>query len=299
MTTEVPTPTSHLHYFNHHTGRPRFHFDEAGDAAAAAAADAASATKPWHTGVDAEVLGFWQNKGLPLDDPKAFGVKLTELYKGAEKFIGVPPDQVVKLPKADASPTDLRAFYERLGAPKEAKDYDLSAVKDTSIAEALRNVVHARGVPKDAVTDIAKAVATAIDGKAAADNAVTTNKLAEQKDALVKNWGDKYAYNHLQAIEGARRLGITPEGVKALEGQIGYGQVMEAMRKIGASTREDTFVERGAGGPNGDVTTLEGARARKAELMGDKDWVAKYNNGDPAAKREMTRLNQMITGVTP
>jgi hypothetical protein len=30
---------------------------------------------------------------------------------------------------------------------------------------------------------------------------------------------------------------------------------MEAMRKIGANTREDTFVERGAGGPAGDVTT--------------------------------------------
>jgi hypothetical protein len=36
-------------------------------------------------------LGFWQNKGLPLDEPKEFGLKLTELYGSAEKFIGVPP----------------------------------------------------------------------------------------------------------------------------------------------------------------------------------------------------------------
>jgi Fe-S cluster assembly scaffold protein SufB len=45
-------------------------------------------------------------------------------------------DRLVKLPAADAKPEDLRAFYERLGAPKEAKDYDLSAVKDTTIADA-------------------------------------------------------------------------------------------------------------------------------------------------------------------
>ena len=253
----------------------------------------------WHDGVDAEVRGFWQNKGIPLDNPKDFGLKLTELYRGAEKFIGVPPDQIVKLPKADAAPEDLRAFYERLGAPKDAKDYDLSAVKDSGIAEAMRAAMHGRGLPKDAASAVAKAVATALDSKSTADNAVMTAKLAEQKDNLKKNWGDKYAYNHLQAIEGARRLGISAEGVQAMEGQIGYDAVMEVMRKIGASTREDTFVERGAGGPAGDVTTLEGARARKAELMGDKDWVAKYNAGGAAEKREMTRLNQMITGVTP
>lgn len=296
MTTKTP-PTDHLHFFNHHTGRPRFHFDEAADAAAAAAA-ATAGTKPWHDGVDPAVKGFWETKGLKLDSAKDFSLKLTEMYQGAEKFIGVPPDQVVKLPKADASPTDLRAFYERLGAPKEAKDYDLSAVKDTSVAEAMRNAAHASGLPKDAANAVAKAIATALDSKTTADNAVTTAKLQEQKDALTKNWGDKFAYNHLQAIEGARRLGIDPEGVKALESVIGYDKVMEVMRKIGVNTREDTFVERGAGGAAGDVTTVEGARARKTELMADKDWVTKYNAGDAAAKREMTRLNQMITGVT-
>lgn len=285
----------YMHTIDWRTGLPRFHFDAASDAAAAAA----SATKPWHDGVEAETLGFWQNKGLPLEDPKAFGMKLTELYKGAEKFIGVPPDQVVKLPKADASPTDLRAFYERLGAPKEAKDYDLTAVKDASVAEAMRASMHERGLPKEAASAVAKAVATALEAKTTADNAVTTAKLAEQKANLTKNWGDKFAFNHLQAIEGARRLGITPEGVKALEGQIGYDGIMEAMRKIGANTREDTFIEKPAGGPQGDVTTLEGAKARKAELMSDNAWVTRYNSGGVPERREMDRLNMMLTGYVP
>jgi hypothetical protein len=252
---------------------------------------------PWHDGVAPDVLGFWQNKGLPLDNPRDFGVKLTEQYKAAEKFIGVPPDQVIKIPKADAPPEDLRAYYERLGAPKEAKDYDLSVIKDTGLSEAIRTAAHARGVTKDAATDIAAAVQKAVDSKTTTDNGEMTAKLAAQKDALQKNWGDKFAFNHLQAIEGARRLGIDPEGVKALEGVIGYDKVMEAMRKIGANTREDTFIERGQGGPTGEVTTVEGAHARKAELMADNAWVTKYNNGDAVARREMDRLNQMIVGV--
>ena len=34
-----------------------------------------------------------------------------------------------------------------------------------------------------------------------------------------------------------------------------------------------------------------------AELMADPSFVTKYNDGDPAAKREMTRLNEMIVGA--
>jgi hypothetical protein len=296
MTTQATHQPNHLHFFNYHTGRPRFHFDEASDAAAASAA-AAAAAKPWHDGVDPAVKGFWETKGLKLDNPRDFGVKLTEMYQGAERLIGVPPDRVVKLPAADAKPEDLRSFYERLGAPKEAKDYDLSTVKDTAIADALRAAAHTAGLPKTAAETVAKAVATALDSKATQQTTLDTAKLAEQKENLAKNWGDKFAYNHLQAIEGARRLGINPEGVKALEGLIGYDGVMEAMRKIGASTREDTFVERGAGGPAGDVVTLEGAKARKAELMADQAWGKRYLEGGAAERREMDRLNQMITGV--
>lgn len=279
-------------------GRPRFHFDEnaSGAGGAAGAAAAAAAAKPWHDGVADDVKGFWQNKGLPLDDPKAFGTKLTELYRSAEKFIGVPPDQVVKIPKADAAPEDIRAYYERLGAPKEAKDYDVSAVKDATIAEALRATMHERGVPKDAAAAIAASVAKSLESRATTESTVNAQKLADQKAALRANWGDKYDYNHLQAMEGARRLGIAPEAVQAMEGQIGYDKVMESMRKIGANTREDTFVERGAGGPAGDITTREGAVSRKAELMADVAWADRYLKGGAAEAREMTRLNTLIDG---
>jgi hypothetical protein len=101
----------------------------------------------------------------------------------------VPPDQVVRLPKADATPEDIRAFHERLGAPKEAKDYDLSAVKDATIAEALRTAAHARGINKDAAADLAKAVATALESKATSESTVNVQKLADQKTALKEATG--------------------------------------------------------------------------------------------------------------
>lgn len=249
----------------------------------------------WHVGVPDEIKGFWQNKGLPLDDPKAFGTKLTELYRSAEKFIGVPPDQVVKIPKADAPPEDIRAYYERLGAPKEAKDYDLSPIKDAAIADSLRATLHNRGVPKDAAIEIAKSVATALDSKVSQQTTEVSTKIAEQKAKLQENWGPNFEYNKLKAMDGARRLGMTPETVAAMENMIGYDGVMEALRKIGVGTSEATFIERGLG-TNGQVTTREGAVARKQELMADKAWASRYLAGGVAEVREMTGLNMMIAG---
>jgi len=43
---------------------------------------------------------------------------------------------------------------------------------------------------------------------------------------------------------------------------------------------------------------MEGAHARKAELMADAGWVDRYLKGGVAEKREMEKLNRMITGVT-
>lgn len=260
----------------------------------------------WHTGVAPEVLGFWQNKGLPLDDPKTFGTKITELYQNAEKFIGAPPDRIIKLPGTDAKPEEIAAFRQRLGWPAEAKDYDFSTVKDAAgqpiaapIADALRAASHEAGVPKDAAAKVAAAVVKALDGVNASQKTIEAGKLAEERVKLEVNWGGKdsatYQLNHLKAMEGARRLGITPEAVKALEGQVGYASVMDAMRKVGMARGEDMFVESGTGG-QGSPTTREGAMARKAELMADKAWAARFTAGDAEARREYDNLNKLIVG---
>jgi hypothetical protein len=294
MTTKATPSNSHITLMQRPFGAPRFHFDEN------APPPPPPETPPpaaWHTGIDAEFIGHAQNKGWKLDDPKEAFVAATKQARELEKHFGVPPDRIVKLPAADAKPEDLRAYYERIGAPKEAKDYDLSAVKDATVAESLRATMYERGVPKDAASAVAASVAKALESKATSESAVNVQKLEEQKAALRANWGDKYDYNHLQAIEGARRLGIAPDAVKALEGVIGFDKVMDAMRKIGVGTKEDTFVERGGGGPAGDVTTREGAVARKQELMADAAWADRYLNGGAAEAREMTRINTLIDGA--
>jgi hypothetical protein len=268
-------------------------------AATTTTAAAATATAPWHQGIEADTLGFWQNKGLKLEDPKVLASELTKQYRQLESHIGAPPDQILRMPKADAKPEDVKAFWLRLGAPAESKDYDFSTVKlngqplDDALSATLREAVAQAFVPKDRATGIAAAVAKHIESAEAAKAAVITAKIAEEKAALKRDWGTNEDFNRLKAMEGARRLGIDAAGITAMENQIGYRAVMEAMRKIGVGTSEDTFVERGTAS-NGTPTTREGAQARLTELEANKDWGKRLKAKDAATVAEWRALTSLI-----
>lgn len=274
---------------------------DGGAAAAAAAAAAAGAGTPWHQGVEAEVLGHWQNKNYDLSDPAKIAVAATKAAIEAQKFVGVPPQQLVRLPADAKDEAGWKSVYNRLGVPADAKDYDLTGVKwadgtdlQDGFTATMRDAMLSARVPKDRAADVVKSVVKWFGDTKAAETAEQTAKIAEEKATLQKNWGTNFEFNKLKAMEGARRLGITPEAVAALESVKGYSAVMEAMRKIGVGTSEDTFVEGKVGG---QIMTREGATARKAELMADDAWQKRFLDGGVAERREMSALNQLITGV--
>lgn len=288
-----------MNYLNYHTGRPRFHFE--GEPSPPTPPPAA-----WHTGLDTEIIGHAQNKGWKLDDPKeAFGAA-AKVARDLEKHFGVPPEQLLKMPKPDATPAEKAAFRQRLGWPAEAKDYDFSTVKDAAgqpiaqpLADALRASFHAHGIAKDAAPAVALDVVKALDSVEKTKSTVNDATLAEERGKLEKNWGGKesntYRFNLLEAKEGAVRLGLDPEATTTLESLMGYSTLMDALRKIGHARKEDVFVENQTVGV-GKVTTQAGAVSRKAELFADKAWVTRLNSGDVEAKAEWKRLNQMIEG---
>lgn len=272
----------------------------AGGGAAGAAAAASGAAKPWHEGVEAEILGHWQNKGWKIDDPKEIALAATKQAREAERHFGVPTDRLLKLPATDARPEDVAAFWQRLGAPKEATEYDFAGVKhangnevDTGFVDKMRGALLGARVPKDQAASIVKAVIDHMDGADAAATTIATAKIAEEKAALAKNWGPKFDHNYLQAREGAKRAGVSEDAVKALEGQVGYASVMELFRRIGASSAESVFHE---GSGDSTVNTRSGAIARLAELENDKAFGKRLTSGDAAAAAEWRSLTALATG---
>jgi len=267
----------------------------------AAAAATAAAAKPWYEGkADAETVGYWQNKAWKADDPVTIALEATKAAREAQKFVGVPPEQLIRLPKDAKDEAGWNSVYQRLGKPNDPKGYDLSAVKfadgtaiDDAFADTIRQTAFANHLPKDAATAFAQSVVKFMEGADAAEAAEKTAKINTEKAELDKSWGPNKDLNKLTAMQGAKRLGVSPEDITALENVVGYSRVMEIFRKIGAGTSEDTFVD----GKGTVPTTQASAQARLTELQADKQWVDRLFKGDAAARREHESLIAQITGV--
>lgn len=267
-----------------------------------AAAPAAAA--PWYQGkAEAEIVGHWQNRGIDLADPVNVAIEMTKAHREAERHIGVPADQLLRMPKATAQPAEIKAFWERLGVPKEAKDYDLSAIRfdgnelEQGFADTMRQTLLANFVPKERAAPIVDAVVKWLEGQQTADTAAADAKRAEQMAALDRNWGPNKAANMLAADQGASRLGVTADEVKAIGEVIGLDRAAELFRKIGAGTSEDSFHEAGRSGAA--PATAEAASARLAELQRDAAWTKRLLAGDVQARIEFDNLTRQSISWVP
>jgi hypothetical protein len=267
------------------------------------ASASAAPPPPWYQGkADQEVIGHWENKGWPKDDPATIAIDATRRVRELERHYGVPAEQLLKLPNKPDDAAAWSSIYQRLGMPKEAKEYDFSSIKfadgselDDTFSTVMRDALHKAHVSKDTGTDVVKAVVKWFSDIEAAESAERAATLKTERDALTKEWGKDFEYNRLTAQTGVRRLGLDPDTVAKLESVVGYSKVMEMFRRIGAGTSEDTFV---TSAPGGAVTTVNGAAARVEELRSDSAFVAKYLAGDISARREMDNLLVLLHGET-
>jgi hypothetical protein len=257
---------------------------------------------PWYEGkAEAETIGIWQNRGLDLTDPAKIAIEMTKAHREAERHIGAPVNEILRIPKPNAPAAEIKAFWERLGVPTDAKGYDLTGVKingqdiDAAFADTMRAALAANFVPKDRAKPIVEEVAKYLTGQETAKTAALNAKIAEQSAALDKLWGTNKAANMLAADQGAARLGIGPDEFKEIGKVIGLDRAAEIFRKIGAGTSEDTFHE----GRQVTTPTSQSASARLAELSNDKAWGKRLLAGDAQAKAEFDTLTKQAIGWVP
>lgn len=261
-------------------------------------------TTPWYDGkVDAETVGHWQLKGWNVADPALIAVEATKAHRAAEQFIGVPPNQLLRLPKDAADEQGWKSLWTRLGTPDTPAGYDFSTIKnadgtdlEASLLERFRTTAANLKLPKDMATGMVQDFVKQQAEARAESEAATAAAVLAEKSKLAANWGPNMQSNMLVAQNAAKALGISPEVVVALEKNVGYAQTMEMFRNIGSKIGEDTFVSNAFSGAPGGVMTREAAMARMTELKVDSAWTAKFLSGDAAATREFQNLTTIMAG---
>lgn len=209
-----------------------------------------------------------------------------------EKLIGVPQDQILKLPKDGSAPEDWNPIYEKLGRPKTADEYKLEGPNAEYNASTAK-VMHEQGLSLKQAQAVSKGIAANVTAAvAAATEAARVEAVADQA-ALTKEWGAAYEKNVQVARAAAKTFNLDGETIDALQDVMGLKATMAFLHNLGTKIGEDSFVAASGGGAfNGAMTPVQ-AQARISALKGDKEFVKKFIGGDVGAKKEMHDLHEM------
>lgn len=282
----------------------------AGTGGSSGAGGAGGGEKPWFDTFDSETKGYLQNRGWDKKTPQEAFVEAAKAHREAEKMIGAPSNEMLRLPK-EANAPEWEKVHQRLGKPTDKKDYDFAAVKranginlDEATSDALRQWAWDANLSKDAAARMATNFVKHQDGIDSTSAALRSDKLATEKADLAKNWGTTperlEASPHMMvAKNAAKALGIDAAAVAKLESEVGYAKVMEMFRTIGTKIGEDRFITppNGNGGGSDGIMTRDQAIAEKNSLKRDDAWVGRYLKGGVDERRKMEALDRIISGV--
>lgn len=264
--------------------------------AATPAAPAAPSTETvnpgaWQAGFNDDLKGYIGLKGFK--DPG----QLADAYRSLEKLQGVPQDRLMKLPEQFYDEKGLltpggREIYERLGAPKDAKDYGIDAPKEGGDPARLQNFLKTAldlGLTKAQAQKLAASDGEYSSGFTAAMQEKSAAEFRNQQQALAKDWGAASEQNTRIAADAVRQLGWDSKKIDAVSAAIGHAETMKLLCNLGKAVGESAFIGgQRAAGPLEPAT----AQTRIRELQADRDFGAKLMNGDAEAKATWQRLHE-------
>jgi hypothetical protein len=256
----------------------------------------------WYGTPDSETMGYLQNRGWDKLTPTEVALAATKAHREAEKLIGAPQEQILRMPKDLSDVEGWNKVHARLGVPEKAADYDFTTIKFTDGREvgadevtALQTMAKELNLPKATAQLLAQKLIKISETEGLKFSTEQAAKLAQETEKLTANWGAGRATNKIVADNAMAKFGITSEQQSALEKTIGYAATMEMFRSIGTSMGEDKFVR--GGGPTPGALTKDEATYKMDLLMKDRLWADKLYKGDVLAVQEFNDLTRRMTGA--
>lgn len=241
------------------------------------------------SGLDTDHLGYAQTKGWkgPADTVMS--------YRNLEKLVGVPAEQILKLPSDDL-PTSWDPIFNKLGRPEKPDGYKLPVPDgvDPGFAKTASEAFHKAGVSQKQAEALTTWWNEQAAGATKAQADATAARDTEQLAMLKAEWGVNLQANSAIVDKAATAFGMTSDQLDGLKAAMGPGEAMKFLHNIGSKlATEDSFI--GADGKPSTTGGLTPAQAitKIGELRKDGEFVKRYAAGDAEAKREMARLHQI------
>lgn len=243
---------------------------------------------------------------IPADRPQEFrdwvsnkGFKdplsALESYHNAEKLIGAPADQVIKLPKADDQ-AGWDQVWNRLGRPETPDAYELPLTEGDSgeFAKTAAGWFHKAGVSKAAAQSVAKAWNDHMVQLVTAQANEAKTKADGELAALKTEWGNDFDKNAEVGRRGlaeyGRKAGLDDADLNAVEQALGSGKMLRMFHTLGLTLGEHGFVQGQdsgfAGSPHQARQRLEEAREKRIKgEMTEGDYMRLMDQLGPIAAK--------------
>lgn len=244
---------------------------EASPAAGAAAAAGPSwfDQLPDNIRADESVAKF---RGSKLED-------FVAAYTNAVKLIGAPPEQVVRLDKADRA-----EVLRRLGAPESPDKYDIKPPEgvpaEVALGEALpwyKEVAAKAGL----LPEQAQAIYEAYIGRVMEVQQQAQQAVKEAETSLRMEWGPAYETNIQAARQAVQALGIQQEVADA--GLGANPAFIQALAKVGKA------MFRPEEGPSGGIAPLAPADAKAEGRRLIEQAMRAFNEGRVEESRALQK----------
>lgn len=264
--------------------------------AAPAPAPAATGGDPWYTGIANPEARTWaEAKGFK--DP----LSAVESAYNLEKLLGFDrAGRTIVVPGEHATPEELKAFHAKIGVPDSPDGYGLKlpdGETDDGFMKQAAQWMHQAAVPAGAAQKLAEQWNSYMtQAKQQADQQFAATSASD-----MQAWQAEQGAALTQNLELARRATaqFLPEKLSVGGDEIDRGEALNRIeRAIGTANMMKLFAGIGSGlsehkvlqGDGGGVMTPAQAQQRMTELKSNKEWTAKYLNGDKQAMKEMQDL---------
>ena len=257
----------------------------------------------WAAGLDADHQTFLQSKGWDkLEGPQA-AVELAKAYRGSEKLRGgLAAGDVVALPK-EGDAAAAKAFWERVGTPKDATGYTFDGLKrkdgtalDAGYLDAARLAASNANMPAHMLKAFVEGLQPHFDGQQESAAASRTADIEANRRALAHEWGANEGRNKFIASRAMDTLKdhLPLEAVSALEALpgVGFVGVHKLFLALGEMMGEARFVPGTVDG------TIDAGQAQAAldAAMHDSAWNERWRNGGDKEAADKANWIKIITG---
>ncbi len=255
----------------------------------------------WFETLEPEILAHAATKGWNTPDAAAAAAAAIKAHHGAEKLIGAPPEQVLRLPKDATDPT-FQAAYDRIFGmvtPKTPEDYKFDGIDlPEPDQQRVRDLAVKHKLPPTVALDFAaeltsRTAAATADAVAAAETTKAANaahlRMAYGADHDLK------LFSAARAVDAAGLPTSIMAHIATLPAEE-YRKSMDALVALGQRMNERPM-HQGTGMPMVDPTaglTPDQAQIRLQQFTDDPTLRAKYIARDSATLDEWTKLTRIV-----